>query len=160
MSPAETIPTGSEPPAWIELFKHPHRGPVAEAAFVLTAVDVPHQVLDDGGYWQLWVPAADAPRAQHQIMSYWQENQHVAQRPPQSPAVDSGLIGILGYLLVIWSLPWLQSIYFGPWQDQGVMAAGAVMGGQWWRCITALTLHSDIGHIVSNSAFGLSLIHI
>lgn len=125
-----------------------------EAAFVLTAVAVPHQVVDDAGHWQLWVPAAQAPLAQQQISSYWRENQHVAQRPPQSPAVDSGLLGVLGYLLVIWSLPWLQSNYLGSWHEQGVMAAAAVMGGEWWRCVTALTLHGDIGHIVSNSAFG------
>lgn len=154
MSPPEPPATDPGAPLWIELFKHPHRGPVLEAAFVLTAVDVPHQVLDDAGHWQLWVPATEAPRAQQQITSYWHENQHVAQRPPQSPAVDSGLFGVLGYLLVIWSLPWLQAQYLGPWHDQGVMAAGAVMKGEWWRCVTALTLHGDIGHIVSNSAFG------
>lgn len=154
MSPPETPLSATTGSPWIELFRHPRRAPVAEAAFVLTAVDVTHQTIEEDGHWQLWVPAELAPRAQFELNSYWRENQVVAQRPPQSPAVDSGVLGVLGFLLVIWSVPWLQSWQLGQWHDQGVMAAAAVREGAWWRCVTALTLHADIGHIVSNSAFG------
>lgn len=159
MSPPDEPATATTEDSWIDLFSHPRREPVVEAAFVLTAMAVPHQVLDESHAWHLWVPASEAARAQHELSSYWRENQWVAQRPPQSPAIDSGVLGVLGFLLVIWALPWLQSWNFGPmspgqWHQHGAMAAAAVMDGQWWRTVTALTLHADIGHIVSNSAFG------
>ena len=141
---------------------------IAEAAFVLTAVGVTHQVTRDlqasiapdqtlfqRPSWRLSVPVAQAPFATNQLETYWRENANLGKRPPESPAVDSGLIGALGYLLVIWALPWLQEWTLYNWRESGLMAARAVVEGEWWRTITALTLHSDIGHIIGNSLFGV-----
>lgn len=145
---------GEHEPQWLQVFSHPHRAPVADAAFVMTALDIPHEVTQEAYRWLLWVPSENAARAHAELNAYWAENQVVAQRPPRSPAIDSGLLGVLGFLLVIWSLPWLQSSYPGPWLEQGRMAAALVIQGEWWRTLTALTLHADLGHIASNSAFG------
>lgn len=143
---------------------------IAEAAFVLTAIDVEHQVtrnlaLDEYGQpfapprfigpWRLSVPTTLASFAGDQLDTYWRENTNLSQRPRESPAVDSGLIGILGFMLVIWALPWLQEWTLYDWRGSGIMAARAVTDGEWWRTITALTLHADIGHIMGNSLFGM-----
>jgi membrane associated rhomboid family serine protease len=34
------------------------------------------------------------------------------------------------------------------------MQAGEVVTGQWWRAVTALTLHADAGHVLANLVFG------
>ncbi len=140
--------------SWLEVFSHPHQGPVAEAAFVLIAVDIDHEMTHEGRSWHLWVPTEYAERAHSELSSYWSENQTVAKRPPRSPAIDSGLLGVLGYLVVLWALPWLQSRMPGAWHAEGTMAAAKVLQGEWWRTVTALTLHADLGHIASNCAFG------
>jgi rhomboid protease GluP len=55
---------------------------------------------------------------------------------------------------VIWMLPWLEANWAFAWREAGNMDAGQVRNGEWWRCVTALTLHADLGHIIGNSAFG------
>jgi membrane associated rhomboid family serine protease len=35
------------------------------------------------------------------------------------------------------------------------MNAGVVRDGEWWRSVTALTLHVDFGHLISNLLFGI-----
>ena len=143
---------------------------IAEAAFVLTAINVEHQITRDlalnehgqpfaarrfAGPWRLSVPTSEAAFAGDQLTTYWRENTSLSQRPRESPAVDSGLAGILGFMLVIWALPWLQEWTLYDWRGAGIMAARAVTEGEWWRTITALTLHADIGHIMGNSLFGM-----
>jgi membrane associated rhomboid family serine protease len=70
--------------------------------------------------------------------------------------VDSGWLGVAGYLLVIWALPALAGfgLLDAGWRADGRMQAGLVADGEWWRTVTALTLHADLGHIVANSLFG------
>ena len=60
------------------------------------------------------------------------------------------------FLLVIWLLPSLEAAAtFGwNWRSIGSMDAGLVASGQWWRTVTALTLHGDLGHLMGNSLFG------
>lgn len=143
---------------------------IAEAAFVLTAINVEHQVtrnlaLDENGQplavqrftgpWRLSVPTSEAAFAGNQLTTYWRENANLNKRPRESPAVDSGLFGALGFMLVIWALPLLQEWTLYDWRGAGIMAARAVTEGEWWRTITALTLHADIGHIMGNSLFGI-----
>ena len=36
------------------------------------------------------------------------------------------------------------------WREAGVWNAEKVLNGDWWRIITALTLHADISHLLSN----------
>ena len=40
------------------------------------------------------------------------------------------------------------------WTSAGRMEGGAVASGEGWRAITALTLHVDLDHLVSNLVFG------
>ncbi len=40
------------------------------------------------------------------------------------------------------------------WFAAGASAAERVLGGEWWRAITALTLHADYAHVLSNAAIG------
>ena len=40
------------------------------------------------------------------------------------------------------------------WLGAGEFAAGRVLAGEWWRTVTALTVHVDCDHVAGNSAFG------
>ena len=50
------------------------------------------------------------------------------------------------------------------WEAAGAGQAGLTVAGQWWRAVTALGLHGDLGHIGSNlvagSLFGFFLAEI
>src|SRR5262249_36887881 len=41
-----------------------------------------------------------------------------------------------------------------PWFDRGSADAAAILRGEWWRSVTALTLHADAGHVAGNAVLG------
>jgi rhomboid protease GluP len=134
------------------------RQPLTELGLVLTAVAIDHEIEFDGHEWCLQVRPEDVAAARDELTSYWRENQ-----PPKDytsnlrvPNVDSGWIGVFAYLLTIWALPSLEAaVAFGwNWREAGVMHAGAVADGEWWRTVTAMTLHGDMAHLIGNSLFG------
>jgi len=104
-----------EEEAWLDVFEHREQRMITEAAFVLTALAVPHQVtrhleqpenspgllgqlnLGQGtpGPWRLSVPVSSAKFAGNQLETYWSENANLSKRPPESPAIDSGVMSAL-----------------------------------------------------------------
>ncbi len=141
-----------------------------DASLVLTSQSIDNSVQAQadnegtprvgGRQWCVYVAAADAHKARTELTAYVRENsvQPIAPRP--TVEFDSGWYGALGFLLVIWCVPWLQgsqALFDAPqqWLEQGRMQAGLVMQGQWWRTVTALTLHSGLPHLLSNSVFGI-----
>ena len=132
------------------------RPPLSEAALVLTAVAIEHQIEFDGHDWCLWVGSSDVAAANDELDKYDRENRPARRAHREAQTIDSGWLGVLGYLIAIWALPSLEgSRAFGwDWRGIGTMDAALVTDGQWWRAVTALTLHGDLAHLVGNSLFG------
>ena len=134
----------------------PDRRVLERDSLVLTAIDIDNGIDTDGTEWRLWVPYGEATRAQVELEKYSQENRPRFAPRPQVITIDSGWPGVLCFLLIIWLLPSLEAAATlgWHWRDIGEMNAGLVAAGQWWRTITALTLHADLGHLMGNSLFG------
>lgn len=141
---------------WVEIFRAEDQGQIRDASLVLLAVKVAHRVdmNSSSAPWSLMVPPQDRQRAHHELTTYWQENAHPAPVQTKVPYVDSGWLGVLGFLAVIWAVPALQGFGSQAWIDAGVLHSAAVRDGEWWRAVTALTLHGGLEHILSNSLFG------
>jgi len=65
-----------------------------------------------------------------------------------------------------WSLPLVAMLMVGfavaqaelgeKWKEAGILSSDLVCGqGQWWRTITALTLHGDVPHVLANLGSGI-----
>lgn len=72
------------------------------------------------------------------------------------------VVSQLGSLTVFWTLITVISIL--AWNSNrdlaglgGLLASRVLSAGEWWRIITALTLHADIGHLVSNLVAGMAI---
>jgi membrane associated rhomboid family serine protease len=132
------------------------RRSLAEASLVLTAMDIENRVEHDAFDWRLVVHPEQASEAVRQLEQYSLENRAADVHPMLVRSIDSGWPGVLGFIAVIWMIPALQSEQAFGWQwlAIGRNEAGAVASGEWWRAITALTLHGDIAHILGNSVFG------
>ena len=143
-------------PHWTALHTGRRHATAVEMGLVLTAVGIPYRLEERIDGWTLLVAGADAHRAVEELAGYLDEQAEHAPPPPPAPAVDDGRWGVAGFLLVIWAVPFLQgqASFGADMLVAGRMHAGAVEAGEWWRTITALTLHGDAGHILSNSAFG------
>jgi len=137
------------------VFQAPQAQACFDASLVLTAKDIDNAVLPVDEGWCVCVETLVATQALAELESYRLENLPTTIKPRPVVEFDSGWIGVLGYLLVIWAVPWLQAQGLPQhWHDAGSMQASLVQQGEWWRCFTALTLHGDLGHLMSNSVFG------
>ena len=105
--------------SWRPIRRGATRRQLMEASLVLTAVDVEHVVVKDEADWCLRVPDPDAADAIAHLEKYQLENRPLPALPAPDQ-VDSGWMGVLGFLLVIWLVPSLQAnVAFGwvpfPW---------------------------------------------
>ena len=124
-------------------------------ALVLEAVGVRFAVLHDGGSYAFWVDDLDASRAHEALARYLEENSPRPSEPPRRLA-GSGLTAVAGFVgaeLFI-ALAAATSLLNAAWFDAGTLDGASLRNGDWWRPITALTLHADVLHLGSNLAFG------
>jgi membrane associated rhomboid family serine protease len=127
-----------------------------ERALVLHAVGIASELASDGKEWLLLVESDLEEAATTHLERYRAEN---PERPPPSPAAPPyayAWIGSVAYSLVLLTIGWLAGHHaLGvDWWDAGALAAAELRDGEWWRALTALTLHVDIAHLVGNIGFG------
>ena len=60
-------------------------------------------------------------------------------------------------MLIICAVAWLAGYsFFGSnWFTAGRVDGNLIRAGEWWRTITALTLHSGVRHLLGNLVFGV-----
>jgi len=130
--------------------------PARERALVLTSVGVAHRLVRSGRAHLLIVPAEDEERALGELARYERENRDWPPPEERFEPAARGLWGAAGYALMLGTVFMLQSgrALDADWVARGGARAGAIRGGEWWRCLTALTLHTDAAHLLGNVFFG------
>ncbi len=110
-----------------------------------------------GGGWYLLVSAHDGQNAFAAIRQYHIENQGWPwPRPAHWPRTFFNW-GSLAWAVVLAFFFW-RSNANAVWKNAGIMDSAAVGSGQWWRIFTAMTLHENSEHLVSNLLAGTILI--
>lgn len=130
-------------------------------ALVLEARSVPCRVEQQGGGWILLVPEEFYLSALEELRHFEKENRNWPPFHPQpSPLVENTLatLSVLLLLATFHNLTRLDISLFGTspinWMELGSAQAGKIMEGQWWRTVTALTLHSGVVHLLGNLTIG------
>lgn len=126
-----------------------------EWSLVLTAAGIEHQLGGGGGYHTLVVADAAAPSAVDALSGYDKERSRRGAEEWIESTTGS-------------QVPWLVSIailigylYTGPVVvgsvafDRGAAIATGIRSGELWRLATALTLHADALHALSNALSAL-----
>jgi rhomboid protease GluP len=125
---------------------------VATWSLVLDAEGIAYRVIrrPDGG-WSVMVATADAERSLRALSAYEQEN---PPQPPSAvqPADRGGRYGgiAMAVLLAVFFVVAPPILMPGSAFDRGAAVAGLIRDGQLWRVVTALTLHADLAHLLSN----------
>jgi membrane associated rhomboid family serine protease len=124
---------------------------------VLRAVGIGCEVRSFYGGFELVVEPRDAERAREQLALYRYENPpRPARFQPRRKVVD-GLICAALYgsaILIVDLLRDHQASAFD-WLAAGRAQAALIGEGEWWRGVTALSLHVDSLHLIGNLVFGL-----
>jgi rhomboid protease GluP len=145
------------PPGCATVLQTRQRDQCRDSRLVLEAVGIPVQTVRWDGCWLLIVEQDDLTVAAAELEAYRRENHDRAAAPPDSvPVYGGAAVGIVLYAvaIVVVALLAAQSAYGFDWMAAGRMQAGKVVEGEWWRVTTALTLHVDSQHLLSNLAMG------
>lgn len=138
------------------VFDSPSRRGCADAALVLEAVGLRPRVGELEGSWVVAVAPREADRARAELAAWRAENPpRQPEAPPREPLAD-GRPGVLGYALVMVAVA-LAVTNFAldrDWLAAGRVDGAAMRAGEWWRAITALSLHADLAHLAGNLFFG------
>ena len=121
------------------------------------SLGIPYEIVTDGHRSFVVVPAADVEKAKYEIWQYEQENQKPNIATPRITAVlQNGVPGVVAYLFIIFFVALLagESAFDRNWLSAGRVDGTLIRQGEWWRSITALTLHSGLTHIAGNAGFG------
>jgi len=139
------------------VFESPNRRSCADRALVLSAAHIPHQLVDDGPACAIVVPAEYSAAAAEQIRLYDEENPPVRPRPVRRIEYHDALPGIFGYVVILCLVTGLAgySVFGQDWLAAGRIDGELIREGEWWRTITALTLHSGLRHLLGNLVFGV-----
>ncbi len=129
-------------------------------ALVLEARGINLLAACDEQGWKIMVPAADLLRAEDEIRTYEEKNRFWPPRIHPTPARDNLLVTLSLLLLlgIFHNLRMLETDLFGiapgMWLEAGAMQVQKVRDGQWWRIVTALSLHNGGLHLMANLVAG------
>lgn len=128
---------------------------------VLQSRQIPCRSEKFDNKWQLFVPTDQYQNACQELIQYEKENQNWPPPPPVERKLHentASTIWIFILLVIFHNVTQHQINLFGHhpvnWFELGNAHAGKILQGEWWRLVTALTLHSGVLHLVSNIALG------
>ena len=148
-------PSSERPPDEVEFYAH--RSEAEERALVAAAMGVAYRIehLDDGTY-SLQVAERNRAAVLGELEKF--EKESTARKKIPLPGVLEKIpatsLFVCGWMMAVFFL--IQK--FGPpwWEDAGISSSEAIaQSGEWWRTVTALTLHADLSHLAANLASGL-----
>ena len=132
---------------------------IRDYSLVLLSQGIVHRFLrsEEGPFEIFVVPEVEA-RAREQLELYSRENPPKEENPPLPLSLSIQPAWVLLVPVVCTILD------FGNFVDRmhfaGLSDASKVLHGEWWRTITALTLHGDARHIASNLVSGYIVLNL
>jgi membrane associated rhomboid family serine protease len=143
----------------VEVSRFGARAAAEQRALVLVAAGIDCQLIADAGVISLCVRSAEAARAGDELASFEREN--AAPGRPRSPARAAlrraeGALVYAAVLLFFFAAARRHALAID-WLSAGAANAGRILDGEWWRTVTALALHTELGHLMGNLAFGMAI---
>ncbi|MDJ0710011.1 MAG: rhomboid family intramembrane serine protease [Woeseiaceae bacterium] len=142
---------------WRVVYESRNRRGCSDRALVLAAAQIAYEIIDDGLSCALVVPAEQSARAVEELRLYDDENPPVRPKRRKRIVYQDALPGLIGYVLILCTVTGMAgySFFGNDWLAAGRVDGTLIRTGEWWRTITALTLHADIRHLLGNLVFGI-----
>ena len=119
---------------------------------MLSALAIAYAIEWAEGGWQVRVAAEDEERARDALEEVARE------RVPSGPTADTPFATLAGIHLAL--LLGVVYLWVGPRAGAsarfraGQADARAILDGEWWRAVTALSVHANGEHLLGNAVFG------
>jgi rhomboid protease GluP len=142
---------------WIVVYENRNYQRCSDRALVLHSLDIPYEIVRGVEYVAVAVPQQFSERAKFELWQYDQENR--MPRPAPAPVLleyQDGMPGAFAYIVIVCLVAWLagDGSFNRDWLAAGRVDGELIRQGEWWRTVTALTLHSGIRHLLGNLGFG------
>lgn len=138
------------------VFRSRRKKPCLEHALVLEAANIRFVVQRRDSEFVVLVAERDAGRALGELAAYVRENRGSEREPLSLPHHAGVWVGVYGFVAVLLLVDICEdrSLFGMNWSAAGRTDAELILQGQWWRSITALSLHADAAHLVGNVVVG------
>ena len=130
-------------------------------ALTLDARSVPCQIDNDQHGRRLLVPPERHAAAIYELRRFEELNRHWPPPAPLHHPLTENTLATLSILILLATFHnitqmniTVPGLSMPDWVSLGNAQADKILDGQWWRLITALTLHADWAHLSSNLAIG------
>ena len=147
------------PPQLVEVYRSLRLPDCEQQTLVLSAVGIHSLTVVRGGVFVVVVAEESADLALKHLREVAQEAAvpvPVVKEPKLHPRAWTGSIL---YALIMMGVAYAAGRDgFGlDWLESGALNGAIPSTHEWWRVATALTLHADVGHLISNLVFGVVL---
>ncbi len=138
------------------VYRSASRKTCREYALVLHAAEIKSLVQKDHGRYTILVAGSDARRARAELEAYASENCGSRIQEVDASRRTDGWTGVMSYAAVILLVAICndRGLLGLAWFDAGKTSAQLICQGEWWRTVTALTLHANPGHLIANLVVG------
>jgi rhomboid protease GluP len=127
-----------------------------EYSLMLEARGIEHELLARDALWELAVAPELKPKAEEEIRRYTSERAVVRPRAVRFETYPVGWLAAGTYVFILLLVAYAAGLqlFDTDWFSVGALSSGPNRS-QWWRAITAVTLHVDQMHLFSNVFAGL-----
>ena len=155
----------SEPPPLTDprrLLAHsPRKEEILDESLVLASQWLKHWIEFDGKDFRLSVEERDFAAAQELLDTYRQENAGFHETAPTPGTLELYLTPLLFLAIPVLCYFWVGLQPGANWLiGRGSADARLMLAGEWWRSLTATTLHADNGHFLSNLVSGYFILNL
>jgi rhomboid protease GluP len=137
--------------------RYPKFSQAQERGLVAAAMDLPYWVVREGEEFVLYVEESAFAAVSPELAKF-EEEVTARGEVPNVPVPDLPKLETLSLFVA-------AAVMSGFWAfqhrlpekvfDRGEAMNQGIIAGEWWRSVTALTLHRDFAHFLANLAFGL-----
>lgn len=143
-------------PARVEIGRYPSAGRAHDAGLAVLSAGRPYWVYPDQDAFVLLVKGRDAEWLAGEVEAVEARNRSWPPSRLELPLQPANALSAMGVAFLLGGVFYLQSLD-PDMTEQGMNSSRAVLAdGEWWRLVTAVTLHADIAHLAGNLA-GLPL---
>lgn len=125
-----------------------------EYGLVLESRGIEYEAAQAENSWVLSVPLEMRHRAYEELSRYSLERGVKRSVPEALEPHPGAALGVIAYIAILLLTAYCagNGAFGADWLSLGSLDAGA--RGEWWRAVTALTLHLDQEHLLGNALFG------
>src|SRR5687768_12596257 len=147
------------PPQLVEVYRSLRLQDCDQQTLVLSAVGIHSMTVVRDGLFAVVVSEESAQLALRHLREVAQEAAVPVPEPKAPKLHPRAWTGSILYALIMMGVAYAAGRgWFGlDWLESGSLNGAISSTHEWWRVVTALTLHADVGHLISNLLFGVVL---